>query len=80
MTLFRPDLHVFILRARLEPREIPGAKPEWRFWIEHHPGGEQRNFKDFTGVLEFIARYLPDLKSDHQAGQLLDRPGQLGDA
>jgi len=54
-----PDFHVFIVRARQERREIPAAPPEWRFWIEHHPGGQQRNFKDFQGVLEFIGLYLP---------------------
>jgi hypothetical protein len=58
------DLHVFIIRARQEPREIPGALPERRFWIEHQPGGEQRNFKDFTGVLEFMQLYLPDLQKE----------------
>lgn len=58
------DLHVFIVRARQEPREIPGAPPERRFWIEHQPGGEQRNFKDFAGVLEFMLLYLPDLKGE----------------
>ena len=59
-----PDPHVFVIRARLEPREIPGAAPERRFWIEHQPGGEQRHFKNFAGVLEFIALYLPDLKDE----------------
>jgi hypothetical protein len=64
MTSFGPDLHVFIIRARREPREIPGASPEWRFWIEHHPGGEQRNLRDFAAVVEFITRYVPDLRTE----------------
>ena len=63
MTSFGPYLHVFIIRARREPREIPGAPPEHRFWVEHHPGGEQRNFKDFIGVLDFIVLYLPEIFS-----------------
>lgn len=58
MTSLGPDLHVFIIRARREPREIP-AQPEWRFWVEHHPGGEQRNCRDFLRVLDFIDEYLP---------------------
>ncbi len=62
MTSPGPDLHVFIIRARREPREIPDTSPEWRFWIEHHPGGEQRNVRDFAGVLEFIIGQLPDLR------------------
>lgn len=66
MTSSRPDLHVFVIRARRVLREIPDAEPEWRFWIEHHPGGEQHNYRDFAGVLRFIAQYLPD----HVAGAL----------
>jgi len=64
MTSFgaEPNSHVFIIRARREPREIPGARPEWRFWIEHHPSGEQRNLRDFGSVLAFIRSYLPDLE------------------
>jgi hypothetical protein len=54
------DVHVFVIRARCEPREIPGAAPEWRFWVEHLPGGEQHHYRDFAEVLRFIARYLPD--------------------
>jgi hypothetical protein len=64
---------VFIIRSRREPREIPGAPPEWRFWIEHHPGGEQRNFKDFVGVVEFITLYLPDLKMERERWERLAR-------
>lgn len=61
MSSFGPNLHVFIVRARREPREI-AAPPEWRFWVEHHPGGEQRNFRDFAAVLGFIGLYLTDLE------------------
>jgi hypothetical protein len=50
---------VFVIRARRVPREILDAEPEWRFWIEHHPGGEQHNYPDFAGVLRFMAQYLP---------------------
>jgi hypothetical protein len=60
MSTLEPDVHVFVIRARCEPREIPGALPEWRFWIEHLPGGEQHHYKDFAGVLAFIAGYLPE--------------------
>jgi hypothetical protein len=58
MTSSRPDLHVFIVRARCEPREVAGPA-EWRFWVEHHPGGEQRNCRDFLAVLEFIGGHVP---------------------
>jgi hypothetical protein len=59
MTPLDPSLHIFIIRARREPREIPGAPSEWRFWIEHHPSGAQRYFRDFADVLAFIAVHLP---------------------
>jgi hypothetical protein len=52
-------VHVFVIRARREPREIAGAVPEWRFWIEHLPGGEQHYYREFSEVLGFIAGYLP---------------------
>ena len=60
MTSPEPDVHAFVIRARREPREIPGATPEWRFWIEHHPGGEQHYYRDFADLIRFIARYLPE--------------------
>jgi hypothetical protein len=59
MTPPGPDLHVFIIRARREPREIPDAPSEWRFWIEHHPSGAQHYFREFADVLAFMAEYLP---------------------
>ena len=60
MSMVEPHVHVFVIRARSEPREIPGAPPEWRFWIEHLPGGEQHYYREFSEVLRFIAGYLPD--------------------
>jgi hypothetical protein len=59
MTPQGPELHVFVIRARRESREIPGAPAEWRFWIEHHPGGEQHYYRNFEEVLAFIAEHLP---------------------
>jgi len=59
MTPPGPELHVFIIRARREPREIPGAPSEWKFWIEHHPGGTQHYFRRFSDVLDFISDSLP---------------------
>ena len=59
MTTQGPDLHVFVIRVRREPREIPGAPAAWTFWIEHHPSGAQHYFRDFAGLLAFIAEYLP---------------------
>lgn len=60
MPMVEPHVHVFVIRARAEPREIAGAPPEWRFWIEHLPGGEQHYFLDFAEVLRFIANFLPE--------------------
>lgn len=59
MTRQGPDLHVFIVRVRREPREILGAPDEWTFWIEHHPSGTRHYYRDFAGLLDFIAEYLP---------------------
>lgn len=59
MTAQSPDQHVFILRARREPREVAGAPAEWRFWVEHLPSGDQRHYRDFAGVLEFVSAHLP---------------------
>ncbi len=73
MTSFGRDFHVFIIRSRREPREIQGAPPEWRFWIEHQPGGEERNLRDFAGVVEFILCYLPDLKAAPEQWERLRR-------
>lgn len=59
MTPQGPDQHVFVIRVHREPREIPGASAQWTFWIEHHPSGARHYFRDFAGVLAFIAEYLP---------------------
>jgi hypothetical protein len=59
MTSHGPDLQAFVIRVRREPREIPGAPAEWTFWIEHHPSGTHHYYRDFAGVLTFIAEYLP---------------------
>ena len=60
MSKAESHVHVFVIRARSEPREIPGAVPEWRFWIEHLPGGERHYYRDFSDVLRFIGAHLPD--------------------
>jgi hypothetical protein len=60
MSMVEPHVHVFVIRARSEPREIPGAEPEWRFWVEHLPGGEQHYYREFSEVLRFIEGYLPE--------------------
>jgi hypothetical protein len=59
MTSPGSDLHAFVIRARREPREIAGAPSEWRFWVEHHPGGERHYYGDFAEVLAFIMTHLP---------------------
>jgi hypothetical protein len=72
MTPHGPEQHVFIIRARREPREIAGAPPEWRFWIEHHPGGAQHYYRDFAEVLDFMAAHLP---ADAIARVVMPPPG-----
>ena len=60
MSSVEAEVHVFVIRARLEPREMAGAVPQWRFWIEHLPGGERHHYRDFAEVLAFIAGFLPE--------------------
>jgi hypothetical protein len=61
MAFFGPNSHVFIIRVRSEPREIPGAPTEWRFWVEHLPSGDRQNLREFGDVLAFIRVHVPSL-------------------
>ena len=67
MPTLEPDVHVFVIRARPRPSEIPGAPPEWRFWIEHHPGGEQHHYRDFAGRARVHRGYLPERRAARHA-------------
>lgn len=59
MTPPGPELHVFIIRARREPRERPDAPPCWKFWIEHQPSGQRHYFRTLDELLAFIDATLP---------------------
>ncbi len=59
MTPPGPELHVFVIRARREPRELPGAPAVWKFWVEHHPTGRRQYFGSLDEVLRFVAGSLP---------------------
>jgi hypothetical protein len=52
---------VFIVRIWIEPREIPGQKPEWRGYIEHVASGERRSFRSLAEITRFIAPHLEQL-------------------
>lgn len=50
--------HVFIIRAWLEPREIPGAAPQWRFSIQE-VGHEDRTYlRDFAALSVFMQMHM----------------------
>jgi hypothetical protein len=46
--------HVFIIRAWLEPREIPGASAQWRFSIQEVGEEERTYLRDFQALSEFM--------------------------
>ena len=51
-------IHRFIVRLRLELREIEGASGEWRGHIDHIEGGERLYFRDFDEIIRFIQGFL----------------------
>ncbi len=59
---FDDGTRVFIVRIRLEAREIPDAQPEWRGTIEYVPNGERRFFKDLSEITAFVARFVPGME------------------
>jgi len=59
MPSFRGNTHVFVILAWLEPRELPGRPPEWRYSVEHVESGERRYLRDLSEVIGFMQRHLP---------------------
>ena len=49
--------HSFLIRVWLEPREIPGAEPEWRVRIEHVQTGRYAFFRNLDDVVMFIRSF-----------------------
>ncbi|MCP4623543.1 MAG: hypothetical protein GY850_08435 [bacterium] len=58
MKSFDENTHSFIVRIRLEPRELEGAEPELRGEIEHVASGKVRYLKDLGEIAIFIAPYF----------------------
>lgn len=58
MSSFGENSHVFVIRAWLEPREIPGRSPEWRFSVEHIESGDRRYVLNVSSVVGFMERHL----------------------
>jgi hypothetical protein len=58
MRSFEKNTHVFIIRVWSEPREIAGARPEWRGMIEHVPSGERCYVQTLDSISAFIVPYL----------------------
>jgi hypothetical protein len=57
---FGEDPQVFIVRIWVEPREISGAEPIWRGYIENVPSGSRRYFQKTWDALLFILPYLEE--------------------
>ncbi len=61
MKSIEDDAHSFIVRVRLEPRELEGAVSEWRGMIEHVASGERLFINDVIRIVEFITPYLEQM-------------------
>jgi hypothetical protein len=53
--LLDEDVYVFIIRIRLEPREIAGAPVKWKGEIEQIPNQNLRYLSDLRDIPAFIA-------------------------
>lgn len=56
-----PDVgpHAFLLRLWVEPREVAGAPPRVRAWVQHLTTGEERNVGDAEELVLFVAERIP---------------------
>ncbi len=52
------NMHSFVVRLWLEPREMEGEDPEWRGRIEHVGTGRRRYLGETEEILDFILPYL----------------------
>jgi hypothetical protein len=67
------DEHAFILRIWYEPREIEGARPQWRGRIQHVITGQQRYLKDLQEIVDFLEPYIFDTdQTVEQIQQLIE--------
>lgn len=64
MASFEESTQVFIVRIWCEPREIEGAKPEWRGVIEHVSSGTRRYVLDISEIERFVSRYVTEMCSN----------------
>jgi hypothetical protein len=56
--------HVFILRVWVEPREIKGASPEYRFTLEHIGSGEKFALTNITEIPSLILTFFEKNEAD----------------
>jgi hypothetical protein len=59
MSSFGGNTHAFVIRAWLEPREIPGRPPEWRYSVEHVGSGDRHYLRELSEVTTFMRTHLP---------------------
>jgi len=66
VTSLTENTQAFILRVWRETREIEGATPEWRGFVEHMPTSERRYFKNLDELVDFILLYASDMRRHSQ--------------
>jgi hypothetical protein len=52
--------HAFMLRLWIERREVGGAPPRVRGWVQHLASGAERHVSDVDQLVDFAADCLPD--------------------
>jgi hypothetical protein len=63
---------VFIMRIWIEPREVPGAQPQWRGMLEHLPSGNKHYLTNLGELPLLIAPYLRALGVEPNPGPQAD--------
>ncbi len=58
MTLPEERTDLFLVRIWYEARDIEGAPPQWRGWIEHTAAAQRRYLTTLDGIVTFIKPYL----------------------
>lgn len=66
------SFHSFIVRIWREPREILGARAQWRGLIEHVASGQRRYVNDLAGLETFILKYIGEMGVEMEEKPNLD--------
>lgn len=61
MKSFCENMHSFVLRFWLEPREIQDAEPEWRGEVVLVASGKRVYFRSLEDLKKILAFHLPGM-------------------